>query len=80
MHKATLSTNNSGLIILDKNTRNKIFFEILEDYNGICLKNFQRIQKELENAFSAKISIFSRTSHLDFKTLFMEFYSINRCP
>ena len=40
MHKSTLT---SGIIILDKSTKNKIFLKNLEDYNGVCLKNFQRI-------------------------------------
>ena len=49
-------------MILDKNTRNKIFLEILGDYNGVCLKNFQRIEQKLENAFLAKFSILLRIS------------------
>ena len=45
----------SGIIILDKNSKNKIFLEILEDYSGICLRSFQRMQRNLEYAFLAKL-------------------------
>ena len=48
----------SGRIILDKSRKNKIFSEILEEYNGVCLKNFQQMQQKLENAFLANFSIF----------------------
>ena len=34
---------NSWIIILDKSSKNKIFFEILEDFNDVCLKNFQQM-------------------------------------
>ena len=47
----------SGIIILDKSTRNKIFLEFLGDYNGVCLKSFQPIEGKLENAFLAKFFI-----------------------
>ena len=47
----------SGIIILDKSARNKIFLEFL-DYNGVCLKNFQQMQQKLEISFSAKLSFF----------------------
>ena len=43
---------------MDKSTRNKIFLEILEDYNGVCLKKIQRIEQKLENAFLTKFPIF----------------------
>ena len=46
-------------MILDKSTRNKIFLEFSGDYNGYCLKNFQRIEQKLENAFLAEVFIFS---------------------
>ena len=52
------------MIILDKSTRSKIFLEILADYNGVCLKNFKRIEQKLENAFLAKFPIFFRISSL----------------
>ena len=29
----------------------KIFFEILEDYNGVCLKISRRMQQNLDNGF-----------------------------
>ena len=35
-----------------------MFLEISGDCNGVCLKNFQRIEQKLENAFLAKVSIF----------------------
>ena len=44
-------------MILDKSTRNKMFLEFSGDYNGVCLKNFQRIEQKLENAVLAKLSI-----------------------
>ena len=44
----------SGIIILDKSTTNRICLEFSGDYNGVCLKNFQRIEQKLENAFLAK--------------------------
>ena len=52
----------SGKIILDESTRNKIFLEFLGDYNRVCLKKFQRIEPNLENAFLAKFSIPLRIS------------------
>ena len=39
-----------------------MFLEFLGDYNGVCLKNFQRKEQKLENAFLAKISILLRIS------------------
>ena len=51
MHKSTLNTNNFGNNHLDKSTRNKIFLKFFGDYNGVCLKNLQRIEQKLENAF-----------------------------
>ena len=50
------------MIILDKSTRNKILFEFLGDYNGVCFKNFQRIENKLENAPSAKFTVLLRIS------------------
>ena len=47
---------------LDKSTRNKIFLEFSGVYNGVCLKNFQRVEQELKNAFLPKFSIFLRIS------------------
>ena len=58
MNKWTLSTNNFEKTILDKNTSNKIFFEILEDYIGVYSTNLHGIEQKLENAFLAKFSIF----------------------
>ena len=57
MHKSTLSTNNFGKNQFGKNTRSKLFLEFLGEYNGVRLKNFQRIEQKLENAFLAKFSI-----------------------
>ena len=37
----------SGIIILDKSTSNKIYLEILGDYNCVCMKNFQRVEQKL---------------------------------
>ena len=37
---STFSTKNFVIFTLDKNSKNKIFSEILEDYNGVCLKKF----------------------------------------
>ena len=54
-----------GIIMLDKSTRNKIFLEfsgVFVTYNGVCLRNFQRIEEKLVNAFLAKISILLRIS------------------
>ena len=45
---------------MDKSTRNEIFLEFLGDYNGVCLKNFQRIEQKLKNAFLAIFSILLR--------------------
>ena len=52
----------SGITILDESIRNKMFLEFSGEYNGVCLKNFQRIEQKLENAFLAKFSIFLRIS------------------
>ena len=57
MHESTLSTNNFGNNHFGQKSRNKIFLEFSGDYNGVCLKNFQRIEQKLENAFLAKFSI-----------------------
>ena len=51
-----------GIIILDKSTRNKIFLDFSGDYNGVCLKNLQRIEQKLNYAFLAKFSILLRIS------------------
>ena len=53
IYQSILSGNNFGITILDKSGKNKIFLDILEDYNGVCLKNFQRVEQKLENAFLA---------------------------
>ena len=47
----------SEMIFLDKSSGNKFFSEILEDYNGVGLKNFRRMEQKLENAFFAKFFI-----------------------
>ena len=60
MHKSNLNTNN----ILNKSTRIKIFLEFLGDYNSVGLKNFERIEQKLENAFLAQFSILLRVSLL----------------
>ena len=60
MHKSTLSTNNFGSNHFGQKYQN----EILEDYTGVCLKNFQRTDLTLENAFLAKFCIVLRISSL----------------
>ena len=57
LYNATTLMKKSTLIVLDQSTRNKIFLEFLGDYNGVCLKNFQRKEQKLENAFLAKFFI-----------------------
>ena len=39
-----------------KPKQNVLFLEILEDYNGFCLKKFQQKQQKPENTFLAKFS------------------------
>ena len=65
------------MTILDKSSKNKMFLEILDDYNGVCLKIFQRIEEKSENASWDKYSIFSEFRNL--KKRKMEFCFINRC-
>ena len=48
----------SGIIILDKNSRNNIFVEILEEYYGGCFTYFQQMQQKTENAFLANLPSF----------------------
>ena len=62
MHKSTLSTNNFGNNNFGQEYQKKIVLEFSGDYNGVCLKNFQRIEQELENEFLAEISILLRIS------------------
>ena len=62
MHKSSFSTNNFGNNHFGKSTRNKIFLEFLADCNGVCLKEFRRIEQKLENVFLAKFSILLRIS------------------
>ena len=63
MHKSTLDTNNFGNNHFgQKYQKQNILRNILRDYNGVCLKNFQRIEQKLENAFLAKLSILLRIS------------------
>ena len=45
-------------MILVKSTRNKIFLEILEDYKGVGLKNFQLIEQKLEICFWPNFPLF----------------------
>ena len=61
MHKSTLSTNKFGNIHFGQKYQKKIFFEF-SDYNGVCLKIFERINQKLENEFLAKFSILLRIS------------------
>ena len=58
MHKSSFSTNNFGNIHLGKKYHKQKILRILADYNGVCLKKFQRIEQKLENVFSAKFEIF----------------------
>ena len=51
MHKSALSTNNFGNNHLGQKYQKQNILEFLGDYNGVCLKNFQRIEQKLENAF-----------------------------
>ena len=44
--------------ILDKSIRNKIFLEVLEDYNGVHVRNLQRMDQKLENAFCQTFHFF----------------------
>ena len=44
---------------MDKSTSKKIFLDFSGNYNGVCLKNFERIEQKLENAILAKVFIFS---------------------
>ena len=37
---------------MDKSNE-QFFLEIFGEYNGVCSRNFQRMQQKLENAFSA---------------------------
>ena len=54
----TLSTNNFGNNHFGKSSENKIFLDILEDYNSVCSKNFQQMQQKLENAFWPNFQFF----------------------
>ena len=60
IHKSTLSTNNFGIFILDKSIGTKIFLEISEVYNGICLKKFQRLEQKLEMRFCRNFPFFRK--------------------
>ena len=62
MHKSTLSTNNFGKNHFGQKYQKQNVLRIFRDYNGVCLKNFQRIEQKLENAFLAKFSILLRIS------------------
>ena len=64
--KSTLSTNNFGANHCEQNTNNKTFLEILEAYDGICLKM----------RFWQNFLIF--WEFRNFKKLVMDFYFINR--
>ena len=39
----------SAFFILDKSSGNKVFLRLLEEYNGVCLKKFGRIEQKLDN-------------------------------
>ena len=60
MHKSTLNTNNFGNNLFGQKYQEQNILRISGDYNGVCLKNFQRIEQKLENAFLAKLSILLR--------------------
>ena len=62
MHTSTLSTNNFGNNHFGQKYQKKFFLEFLGEYNGVCLKNFQRIEQKLEKAFLAEFSILLRIS------------------
>ena len=63
MHKSTSITNNFGKTHFGQNYQKQKIQEISEDYNGVCLKKFQRKEQKLENAFLAKFSTFLRISY-----------------
>ena len=46
------------ITILYKSSKNKIFPEILGDYNGVSLKNIQRMEQKLEKSFFSNFFIF----------------------
>ena len=58
---------------MDKSTRKKIFSEFLGNYNGVCLKNFQRIEQKLKNAFLAIFHSFE--NFVTLKNLLWDFIS-----
>ena len=51
MHKSTLSSNNFGNNHFGQKYQKHYILKKLEDYSGICLKTFQRIEQKLENEF-----------------------------
>ena len=57
MHKSTLSRNNFGNNHFGRKYQQQNILRIFVDYKGVCLKNFQRREQKLENAFLAKFSI-----------------------
>ena len=64
MHKSTLSTNNFGNNRFGQKDQKQNILRTFRNYNGICLKNFQRIEQKQEDAFLAKFSILLRISQL----------------
>ena len=57
---------------MDKSTRNKIFLEFSGDYNGVCLKNFQRRAKTIKSFFG---QIFHFENFVTLKKLLWNFIS-----
>ena len=76
MHNSNLSTNNFGNNHFGQSTKNKIFLKSL-DYNGVCVKNFQRKEQNYKMRFWPKFPFFWEVRN--FKKLLMKFYFTNRC-
>ena len=55
MHKSTLSTNIFGNDHFGQKYQKQKKLKILGYYKGVWLKNFQRIEQKLENAFFGQI-------------------------
>ena len=59
---STLNMNNFGNNDFGQKYQKQNILEFSGDYNGVCLKNFQRREQKLENAFLAKLFILLRIS------------------
>ena len=56
----TLRTTNFRKIHFGQKYQKQNILEIIEEYDGVGLKNFQPMQQKLENAFLAKLSNFMK--------------------